>query len=314
MGAWGTGLYQNDTSLDVKDEFVDKLHRGKSPEEITAEMIEDYACIMDDAEEAPLFWFALADTQWKRGMLLPEVKEKALFWIDKGGDIALWEEEPRLAAKRKKVIEALKEELLAPQPPRKTYKPYNLYHCQWQFGDVYAYLLESDLAKEKGLAGKYLLIQKVDEGTWHPGHTIPIVYVKITQDSALPTSVEEYNELEYVQVSHSIYEEVKWPEGMVPAEEVLKREARQREQLDAYGFLPEFRLSLISTSKRVIPKKLSFVGNFSGAARPPKEYIPSYKLNLRTLWWKEFEDDMIIRYFGHNKRESEIYRRQKEAL
>lgn len=302
-------MYQNDTSLDVKDEFVNKLHRGKSPEEITAEMIEDYACIMDDADEAPLFWLALADTQWKRGMLLPEVKEKALFWIEKGGDVALWADQPSLAAKRKKVIDALKAQLLAPQPPRKTYKPYKLYHCQWQLGDVYAYLLESELAQEKGLAGKYLLIQKVDEGTWHPGHTIPVVYVKITKGSVLPTSVEEYNKLEYVQVSYSNYKEVKWPDWMQPEEEVLKREAREREQLDEYGFLPEFRLSLISTSKKVIPKKLNFVGNFSGATFPKKEYIPSIKVNLRSLWWKEFEDDMITQYFNHNKREHGIYRR-----
>ena len=307
MGTWGTGLYQNDTSLDVKDEFIDKLHRGKSPEEITAEMIEDYACIMDNADEAPLFWSALADTQWKRGMLLPEVKEKALFWIEKGGDVALWAEQPSLASKRKRVMDALKAQLLAPQPPRKTYKPYKLYNCQWELGDVYAYLLESDLAQEKGLAGKYLLIQKVDEGTWHPGHTVPVVYVKITQSSVLPTNVEEYNKLEYVQVSYSIYKEVKWPDWMPPVEEVLKRETREREQLDEYGFLPEFRLSLISTSKRVVPKKLSFVGNFSGATLPPKEYIPNIKVNLRSLWWRDFEDDMISQYFNHNKRELGIY-------
>ena len=31
-----------------------------------------------DDEEEPSFWFALADTQWKYGRLLPEVKEKAI--------------------------------------------------------------------------------------------------------------------------------------------------------------------------------------------------------------------------------------------
>ena len=39
---------------------------------------------MGDVEEEPLFWFALADTQWNYGRLLPEVKEQALAWLDKG--------------------------------------------------------------------------------------------------------------------------------------------------------------------------------------------------------------------------------------
>lgn len=308
MGVWGTGLYQNDTSLDVKDEFVDKLHRGKSPEEITAEMIEDYSCIMDDPDEASFFWFALADTQWKRGMLLPEVKEKAFFWIDKGGDVALWAEHPSLAAKRKKVIDMLRLELLSPQPPRKTYKPYKLYKCEWKTGDVYAYLLEGEVAREKGLLGKYFLIQKIDEDIWHPGHIIPIVYIKLSQNSDLPASLEEYNKLEYVQVSSSPFNEVKWPDGMLPIEEVVKRETREKKLLNEFGFLSGFRTSLISTSKRTIPKKLIYVGNFAGAVPPLKEYIPSLKANLPSLTWKEFENKLIERYFGHNKREYKVYK------
>ena len=30
MGTWGHGLYDNDTSLDVKDQFEEELHRGKT--------------------------------------------------------------------------------------------------------------------------------------------------------------------------------------------------------------------------------------------------------------------------------------------
>ena len=64
MGTWGHGLYDNDTSLDVKDQFEEELHHGKTVEDITQLMINDYECNLDIPYEAFLFWGALADTQW----------------------------------------------------------------------------------------------------------------------------------------------------------------------------------------------------------------------------------------------------------
>lgn len=75
MGAWGTSLYANDTTCDIRGDYIDKLRRGKSNEEATQELIDQYKDIEGDREEEPLFWFALADTQWNYGRLLPEVKE-----------------------------------------------------------------------------------------------------------------------------------------------------------------------------------------------------------------------------------------------
>ncbi len=82
MGAWGAGLYENDTALDVKDEFEKLFIDGKGVQEITDGLTAEFESIMDCADEAPLFWLALADTQWKFGVLLPDVKENALRWID----------------------------------------------------------------------------------------------------------------------------------------------------------------------------------------------------------------------------------------
>ena len=83
MGTWGFKLYQNDTALDIKDEFEKLFNAGKAIQQITDELIEDYKNIMGDPDEEPLFWLALADTQWNFGVLLPVVKEKALYWINK---------------------------------------------------------------------------------------------------------------------------------------------------------------------------------------------------------------------------------------
>lgn len=92
MGAWGVRLYEDDIALDIKNR-LDELQKGKTVREITNELIDEYSSELDDIDCAPAFWFALADTQWELGRLLPEVKEQALAWLDKGGDLALWQEE-----------------------------------------------------------------------------------------------------------------------------------------------------------------------------------------------------------------------------
>ncbi len=121
MGAWGPKLYQDDVALDVKDSF-DDLRRGKTVQQITNQLIDDYSSELDDASVAPTFWFALADTQWNLGRLMPEVRDQALAWIEKGGDLFIWKEEnPKGAIVREKVLKELQQKLNSPQPPEKKY-------------------------------------------------------------------------------------------------------------------------------------------------------------------------------------------------
>lgn len=312
MGMWGYELYQNDTSLDVKDEFVELFNAGKTVLEITDKLIEDYKSIMGDTEEEPLFWFALADTQWNLGVLLPVVKEKALYWIGKDSSMLNCQTiDMSTKAKRKNSLNDLQTKLLSPQPPVKKPVKKRIYKCQWKLGDVFAYQLESDLAKEKGLYGRYFLIQKVDEGIWHPGHIVPIVYVKITSDANLPSNVEEYNQLEYVQTWFTKYEDRFLPIDMSRPQEDIAEKSKMNYQVDEYGFLPQYRAKLLNTSKGVIPTKLIYVGNFVNAVRPQKEFIPHSKENIVTVSWKQFDETfetkMIKRYCGHNLRELSIY-------
>ena len=50
MGMWGFELYQNDTALDVKDEFEELFNAGKTAQEITDKLTEDYKSIMGDID------------------------------------------------------------------------------------------------------------------------------------------------------------------------------------------------------------------------------------------------------------------------
>ena len=78
MGAYGTGLYQDDVAADVRDSYINELKKGRDNEEITEELIEKYAGEINDSDDSTVFWLALADTQWKNGRLLEKVKIKAL--------------------------------------------------------------------------------------------------------------------------------------------------------------------------------------------------------------------------------------------
>lgn len=312
MGIWGVELYQNDISLDVKDQFEDQLRNGRNVKEITIQMVEDFSCLIGNPCEEPLFWFALADTQWNWGMLLPYVKEQALSWIEKGGDIGgLLTESMEIKSQRRKVLDDLRFKLLSPQPPIRKFVKKRLYKCEWNIDDVFAYQLESDLAKDKGLLGRFFLIQKVDEGTWYPGHIVPIVYIKITEDEKLPVNIEEYNQLEYVQTWFTKYEERFFPiDGRRPQEDIAEK-SKIHYEVDEFGFLPQFRVRLLNTSRKVIPKKLIYIGNFPNATRPKKEFIPHSKTNIITVSWKNFDETfetkMIKQYCGHNLREYKIY-------
>lgn len=314
MGTWGPNLYQNDTSLDVKDEFEKLYNEGKNVQEITDILTEEYKSIIGDIEEEPLFWLALADTQWEFGVLLPVVKEKALYWIDESVNMLNFKSINTSAKENRiKNLNGLRVKLLSTQPKVKKITKKRIYKCQWKYGDVFAYRLESDLAKEKGLYGRYFLIQKVDEGEWYPGHIVPIVYVKITDDINLPSNVEEYNKLEYIQTSFTEYEYRFCPVDMRRPQEDIAEKSKINYQVDEYGFLPQYRARLLNTSKRVIPQKLIYIGNFADAAQPQNEFIPHTKENIVSVAWKlfdeTFETRMIKWYCGHNLRELSIYHR-----
>lgn len=200
---------------------------------------------------------------------------------------------------------------------RKTPMERKLFKCSWQIGDVFAYRLESNLARERGIWGRYFLIQKIDEMIWHPGHIVPIVYVKITKDDTLPSSIEEYDELEYIQTWFTKYEDRFLPLDMSRPYEDIVEKSKKHYQVDEFGFLPQFRITLLNTSKKQIPTNLVFLGNFANSSRPKKEFIPHLKDNISSVSWKgfgdTFETKMIKRYFGHNLREFGIYANKEDS-
>lgn len=161
MGTWNAGLFSNDTTCDVKDTYIECLKQQLSNEEAYRKTYEEYEELIGTDEE-PLFWYALADTQWNAGRLMPEVKDKALECIQNKGGLDFWEERPKGALKWQKTMQKLKEKIESPMPPEKKFpKPIVFKINPWNIGDVYAYQFHSKQATELGLSGKYILIQKL---------------------------------------------------------------------------------------------------------------------------------------------------------
>ena len=274
MGAWGPRLYQNDIAEEVRDYYKDQLHRGKTGKEITQELIAQNEYTISDPDDAPVFWFALADTQWNLGRLEDFVREQALHHIRDGHDVKRWAAEDLRGAKtRAKTLEELQQKLLSPQPAEKRMSQYKLYRCEWKIGDVYAYQLVGDYAKENGMFGKFLYFIKVDEAVWHPGHIVPVVYFYwITGDKLL--SLEELKNVDYI------------PQFFIP--EVYKKDPK-RQRL--------YLVELLSTSSRVIPnKQLTFIRNLRKVKRVDNEEPNSYKVS-----WKDFERYIINNFKTWNE-------------
>lgn len=120
MTAWALGIAQffgDDTACDVRDQFIELLSDGVSPAEATKALLTSWAPAVQDFDDGPIFWLALAATQWKYGCLLPDVQSEAIQIIDNNVGLSRWE--GHAAATRRKVLSALRAQLLSPQPPHK---------------------------------------------------------------------------------------------------------------------------------------------------------------------------------------------------
>jgi hypothetical protein len=168
MGAWGPGIFSNDTSSDVRGEFREMIEDGLSTEEATAKLISGWGQAAEDPDDRTSFWTGLAATQFLLGRLLPHVRDKAIDVIDAGGDLHLWAETGPTAA-RKAALDKLRNQLLGPQketvkvkPPTKILSPVEAGQTvEWKLPDGRAAYLKV-LAVKAWRQGSYPILEIVD--------------------------------------------------------------------------------------------------------------------------------------------------------
>ena len=161
MGAWGTGIFADDNALDLRDDYRKLISDGVTGPQATDRLIAQWAP-QRDPDLAPVFWLALALTQWSCGRLEARVKEEALRVITDGSAIRPWAGGPD-ERKRREVLEAAKQKLGSPQPAERKIKKQILATCDWERGELIGYRL---------VTGDYVVLrmldQHIDEGGAYP--------------------------------------------------------------------------------------------------------------------------------------------------
>lgn len=293
MGAWGNKIYQNDTAMDVKDSYKKLLQDGKTTEEAYEEMFESYSDVLSSeyVDDIIIFYLSFADTLWNYGRLTNELKEAALKIISECIEDKKKNKEESYCVYSVKVLEELETKLKSEQPKEKKVRKVIPYVCDWNNYDVFSYKLESDYAKEKGIYGRHLIFIKIDIYEDSVGSKDPVFWIKITDDDKTPKTVEEINNLEFIEIVNYYFEE----------KNMIFKDKDINVKPDKYGMIPIYRSSICTSSKRSIPKKLIYIGNFPGILPPADETLGYEKVYMIGPWWHNFEEDIIDDYFIYNK-------------
>jgi len=122
MGAWGTGIFQDDCTSDLRDFYKELVSLKFADAAILAELEQRFG--RAGGLEESNFWLALALLQHGYGRLDEPVQAKALSFIDSGRALQDWVDldGDKPAARQKELLKA-RATIVSPQPKRKTPRP-----------------------------------------------------------------------------------------------------------------------------------------------------------------------------------------------
>lgn len=148
MGAWGTGLFSDDTAAEIRDAYRELIAGGASDADATIQLQARFLTNEPEirAYVEPIFWLVLARTQWEIGRLDDQTRARAIAVIDSGQDIERWRSSGASSAdirKRAKVLDALRKTLHSPQKPRKELHQRKKRLSPYQVGDVVQFRLST---------------------------------------------------------------------------------------------------------------------------------------------------------------------------
>lgn len=127
-------MFSNDTSSDVRTEFIDLIADGLEPREATDRLVASYR--PDGGEDASDFWLGLALTQHRLGRLLPEVHDEAIRAAEQE-DLGRWEPDDR--DKRVRAVQKALAQLAEPQPDPKPVRKQAKAHTELLPGQHFLY-------------------------------------------------------------------------------------------------------------------------------------------------------------------------------
>ena len=142
MGAWGVAIFSDDLAADLKGDFTDLIGDGLSTASAVEKLIVQYRQSINDSDDGPVFWLALAAIQWKLGRLEDRTRREALRVIESGADLRRWGDVSN-RRKRATVLARLREQLLSPAPRPKRVPKRIRSANDWVVGEVVGFQLQS---------------------------------------------------------------------------------------------------------------------------------------------------------------------------
>ncbi|GAA3973680.1 hypothetical protein [Hymenobacter antarcticus] len=127
MGAWSTAINGNDTFLDIYQNFFDLYNQGANIQDISKQIVDEFAEMFDDYDDRNNALFALALAQWETKSLDPKIFEQVKAIIESGIDLELWKgpgTTDRVLEKRKNILDKFLNQIsLEKEKPKRRVKP-----------------------------------------------------------------------------------------------------------------------------------------------------------------------------------------------
>lgn len=304
MAIWGPKLYENDCTSDIRDEFQRLIESGIAPTQAKQQILNEFSESFSDLDERDSARLALADLLWSVGSLSDVERTDILSFLEAGGDILFWvENAPHLVDLRNKELKRL-EKQFRKSSAHKTKRKSSAKQFSWEIGQIYAIPIHDESASIVGIQNEYILLYFYSEAEPVNGYRIPLAWAKITQAGKLPSDVEEFNELPYIQIACTAMENRFMP---FANEEALPQEYLQEYIPDEWGYLPEYSMMIYESRGNHPPKDIQLLGAFDGVD-PPKYNYRRYKSSHGAAW-RYLEEYVIQGYRLHNLHQAQFYKK-----
>ena len=180
-------LIENDTAADVTGAYKacreEELYSRKDSVD---KVRKDFSACLNDVDDTPVFWLALAFAMAERSELTKSVLKNALIHLDSFYFKDRYAE-PFGFVNEIEEIKSFLESNIGPANTQKSKPPKK---SIWKINDCYAFQLKSEKATELGVHGRFLIIHYVGSSDWEK-KTFPIVHLFITTDDTMPDTAEK---------------------------------------------------------------------------------------------------------------------------
>lgn len=255
-------IYNYEFASDVKYEYIESLREGYTNEEAYNRILTSFASALEDSDDAPVIWIALADTMWDVGRLTEEVRSKVKSFMKNEKDYIHTEDAER-ECKLQQVLAKYIKKIDGPMPEEKLIRKKRVFKNKWQVGDMYVLPIEGKYPRFPEMKIKYLLLIKIGDYKDLSDHIQPLAYIKYLE--------EEYHE------------------GMD-----LNQLLYAKSYNEGYRFVP------LKIAGKKLPSQLTYVGNYGDVSLLEKpdgldNEMPSITCN--DMWHIEaLEEHCIKRY------------------